>query len=198
MAIPPLTDRIVIATHNEGKWREFATLLGSYIKHVASGAQLGLDSPPETGDSFAANALIKARAAALATGSVALADDSGLCVDGLGGQPGIFSARWGNGSDFSGAMGRIQTELGRNPNRTASFVCVLALVWPNGYSETVEGRCEGVIAPTPRGTYGHGYDPIFIPHDENRSFAEMSEDEKNKISHRGKATRALVEKFFAA
>jgi XTP/dITP diphosphohydrolase len=193
----PIPDRIVIATHNEGKLREFAILLRPYAVEVTSAGQLGLPSPEETGDSFAANAVLKAKAAALATGLVALADDSGLCVEALGGQPGIFSARWGDGKNFAGAMERVQRELGNATDRRAHFICVLALCWPDGHSETIEGRVDGTIAPEQRGAHGHGYDPVFIPNGYAQTFAEMGEEAKNAISHRGRATKAMIEKFFA-
>jgi len=198
MAEHTLSGRIVIATHNDGKLREFAILLRPYMGEVVSAGMLGLPSPEETGDSFVANAVLKAKAAALATGNVALADDSGLCVRALDGKPGIFSARWGDGKNFTSAMRRVQQELGDASDRSAYFVCVLALCWPDGYSETVEGRCDGHISHEPHGTQGHGYDPIFIPCGDTRTFAEMGEAEKNAISHRGKATKALVEKFFVS
>ena len=214
---PLLSDRaksIVIATHNNGKLQEFSDLLKPYALNVVSAGQLGLPSPEETGVTFAENALLKARAACGATGMLALADDSGLCVNALDGQPGIYSARWAEAvavarsaeqsppnkepsKDFNVAMQRIQNELGDAADRSAYFICVLALVWPDGRTETVEGRIDGVLALAPRGTNGHGYDPIFIPDGETRVFAEMGDDEKNAISHRGKATRELVAKFFA-
>jgi XTP/dITP diphosphohydrolase len=192
-----LPKRIVIATHNEGKLREFGTLLGAFTADIVSAGSLGLPSPEETGATFAENAILKAKTAALATGCLALADDSGICVNALGGRPGIYSARWAEpGKDFDLAMQRIQNELGNAKDRSAYFICVLALYWPNGRIETVEGRIDGTIAPAPRGTQGHGYDPIFIPHGSDTTFAEMGEAQKNSISHRGKATKALVETFF--
>jgi XTP/dITP diphosphohydrolase len=189
--------RVIIATHNEGKLREFAQLLGPYVTAITSAGSLGLPSPEETGTTFTENAILKAKAAALATGSLALADDSGLCVNALNGDPGIYSARWAEPKDnFAFAMQRIQNELGNSTDRSASFICVLALYWPDGRYETIEGRINGTLVKTPRGTQGHGYDPIFQPDGENRTFAEMPENEKNAISHRGIATRLLVEKFF--
>jgi XTP/dITP diphosphohydrolase len=194
----PIAQKIVIATHNKGKWQEFVELLSPYALDVVSSGQLGLPSPEETGVTFTENALLKARAACAATGMLALADDSGLCVNALDGQPGIYSARWAEPTkDFNVAMQRIQNELGDAMDRSAYFICVLALVWPDGRAETVEGRVEGILALAPRGTRGHGYDPIFIPNGETRVFAEMGDDEKNVLSHRGKATRTLVARFFA-
>lgn len=193
----PIPDRLVVATHNRGKFREFQELLSPYVKDVVSAADLSLPSPEETGETFAENALIKAKAAALASQSLALADDSGLCVAALDGKPGIFSARWAEPkNDFTLAMQRIQDEIADAPDRTAHFSCVLTLCWPDGHSESVEGRIDGTIVKEPRGLGGHGYDPIFIPNGYTITFAEMSDEEKNRISHRGKATRALLEKFF--
>lgn len=190
-----LFDRIVVATHNAGKLREFAELLKPFVKEIVSAGQLGLPSPEETGTTFAENARIKAMAAAKASGSVALADDSGLCIDALGGQPGIFSARWA-ADGIDKAMQRVQAELGNTKDRSAHFSCVLTLCWPDGRVEFVEGRVDGTIAPAPRGIHGHGYDPVFIPDGYDLTFAEMPEEKKNKISHRGRATQALIERFF--
>ena len=189
-------DRIIIATSNAGKLREFADLLRPYVTTVSSSGELGLPSPEETGTTFAENAIIKAKAAALACNASALADDSGLCVTALGGKPGIYSARWASGS-IEEAMQRIQDELGEARDRSAYFICALALCGPDGSCDVVEGRIDGTIAPTPRGAHGHGYDPIFVPNGYDTTFAEMGEDEKNAISHRGLATKAMVEKFFA-
>jgi len=173
-------------------------LLKNFGKDIVSAGSLGLPSPEETGTTFTDNAILKARAAMQATGDFALSDDSGLCVNALGGDPGLYSARWSEGDKtFLKAMARIQNELGEAPDRSAYFICVLALCWPDGTTETIEGRCDGIIAPTPRGAMGHGYDPIFIPNGETRTFAEMQDSEKNKISHRGKATLTLAARFRA-
>lgn len=190
---PPFP-RLVIATHNAGKLREFADLLQPYVTEITSAGELGLPSPVESGTTFAENAILKAKAAAQATGSLALADDSGLCITALGGKPGIYSARWVK-PDIATAMQRIQDELGDAPDRTAYFICVLALYWPDGRFETLEGRVNGTIAPAPRGTNGHGYDPIFVPDGYTVTFAEMHDEEKNAISHRGVAIRALIERM---
>jgi len=193
-----LPSRLVIATHNEGKLHEFAELLKSYIPDIVSVGSLGLPSPEETGTTFTENALLKAKAAALATNTLALSDDSGLCVSALHGQPGIHSARWAEpAKDFGRAMQRIQTELGDAKDRSAYFICVLALYWPDGHFETIEGRINGIIAPQPRGSFGHGYDPLFIPNGYDKTFAEMSDGEKNTISHRALATSALIQRFCA-
>src|SRR4029077_2213956 len=155
---------------------------------------LNLPEPEETGTSFHENAVLKARTAALASGIPALADDSGLCVTALKGMPGIYSARWaGPGKDFKPAMQRVHDEIGNNKDRSAHFLCVLALAWPDGHIETIEGRVDGAINWPPRGDQGHGYDPFFVPIGESRSFAEMADREKDAISHRGKATRELVQ-----
>jgi XTP/dITP diphosphohydrolase len=193
-----LTNRIIIATHNDGKLREFADLLRPFGSEIVSAGSLGLPSPEETGSTFSENAILKAEAAALSTSCLTLADDSGLCVTALDGNPGIYSARWAEpGKDFDAAMKRVQDELGQTADRSAYFICVLALVWPDGHSETIEGRINGSIAPSPRGTQGHGYDPIFVPEGYDLTFAEMDSERKNAISHRGQATKALIKRFLA-
>ncbi|MDD3029084.1 MAG: RdgB/HAM1 family non-canonical purine NTP pyrophosphatase [Alphaproteobacteria bacterium] len=191
---PP--SRLVIATHNDGKFREFVELLRAYVPDIVSAKQLNLPSPEETGSTFEENALIKARAAAQASGCMALADDSGLCVNALGGRPGIFSARWVEDRNFQTAFGKLQKELGDSPDRSAYFACVLTLCQPDGTCESVEGRVDGTLAREARGTGGHGYDPLFIPTGYTQTFAEMDEKQKNALSHRGRAARALVERFF--
>jgi XTP/dITP diphosphohydrolase len=195
----PFSDRLVIATHNAGKLREFSEILHPYMSSIVSAGELGLPSPVESGTTFAENALLKAKAAALASGSLALADDSGLCVTALGGKPGIFSARWAEPKgNFPNAMQRIEKELGNAADRSAYFICILTLYRPDGWTVSVEGRVDGTIAPAPRGNLGHGYDPIFIPNGYALTFAEMSEEKKNSISHRGLATRALIERFLCS
>jgi len=194
----PLPQRLVIATHNAGKFREFHELLSPYVPDIVSAGELGLPSPEETGATFAENAILKAKAAGKASGSYALADDSGLCVTALGGKPGIHSARWAEPKgNFPLAMQRIQKELGAAEDRSAYFICVLTLCGPDGVCESVEGRVDGTLAHAPRGTNGHGYDPLFIPNGFGVTFAEMSDEEKNNISHRGKAARALIERCFS-
>ncbi|MCQ9154161.1 RdgB/HAM1 family non-canonical purine NTP pyrophosphatase [Acidomonas methanolica] len=189
----PRGARIVLASHNSGKLAEFRTLLASAGIALVSAAELGLPEPEETADSFAGNAAIKALAAARAADLPALADDSGFCVRALNGQPGPYSARWGGPErDFTKAMTRVNDMLGASPDRHAAFVAVLCLAWPDGEIRCVEGRCEGTVLWPPRGTHGHGYDPIFAPEGETRSFAEMSEAEKNAVSHRGRAFAAFV------
>ncbi|MDX2028103.1 MAG: RdgB/HAM1 family non-canonical purine NTP pyrophosphatase [Alphaproteobacteria bacterium] len=192
--------QLVIATHNAGKFKEFTALLGARVKDIKSATDFNLPEPEETGTSYTENAILKARAAATATGLPALADDSGLSVKALGGKPGIHSARYAEtptGKDYAQAMQRLYNELGDAQNRSASFVCVLALAWPDGHVETVEGTVEGHISWPPRGGKGHGYDPIFVIRGENRTFAEMKADEKDDISHRGIAVRKLIEQAFS-
>ncbi|MEI6986260.1 MAG: non-canonical purine NTP pyrophosphatase [Rhodospirillaceae bacterium] len=189
-------ETLVIASHNQGKVGEIAALLLPYVSEFRSAADLGLAEPEETGSSFVANAAIKARAAA--TGSfAALADDSGLVVPALGGRPGIHSARWGGaGRDFILAMTRVNDELGESPDRSAYFICALALAWPDGHCETVEGRVYGTLVWPPRGCYGFGYDPIFVPDGYHQTFGEMPAATKHALSHRADAFRKLVERCF--
>lgn len=190
--------RLVIATHNRGKLGEFTEMLSPYVKDIIAAGDVGLPEPEETGTTFAENALLKAHAAAQASGTPALADDSGLCVAGLGNKPGIYSARWGGPhKDFSIAMARIHHELGASSDRSAHFVCVLALAWPGGHIETVEGRVDGYITWPPRGDKGHGYDPFFVPVGHTHTFAEMASEEKHAVSHRGIALRKIIPLFGA-
>ena len=180
-----LTGRLVIATHNAGKLREFEELLRPFDLSLLGAAALGLEEPEETGSTFRGNAILKAQAAARASGLVALADDSGLCVDALDGAPGVYSARWaGATKDFGAAMARVERELEAHaapPPWRAAFVSVLALAWPDGAVETFEGRVDGSLVFPPRGTAGFGYDPIFRPDGHDRTFGEMSSHEKHGI-----------------
>ena len=190
-------DTLVIASHNQGKIGEIAELLRPYASRFRSAGELGLPEPEETGETFAANAELKARATAIAGGCIALADDSGLAVTALGGQPGIYSARWGGeGRDFQRAMTRVNDELGSNPDRSAAFVCALALAWPDGHCETVLGRVEGTLAWPPRGGHGFGYDPIFVPAGHEQTFGELPAAVKHAMSHRADAFRKLVARCF--
>ena len=189
--------RLIVASHNAGKAREIAALLRPLGIEAVGAAALGLAEPEETGVTFGANAALKARAAAVASGEPALADDSGLVVPALDGAPGIYSARWaGPGKDFRVAMARIETELaarGREPVGTAAyFVCALSLGWPDGRCETVEGRADGTLAFPPRGRHGFGYDPIFVPEGHARSFGEMLPEEKQPLTHRARAFEQLA------
>jgi XTP/dITP diphosphohydrolase len=190
-------DTLVIASHNKGKVREIAELLGAYVAKFPSAGDLNLAEPEETETTFIGNAELKARAAATASGQPALADDSGLVVPALGGAPGIYSARWaGPAKDFAVAMKRVETELGaRDP--AAYFVCALSLAWPDGHTESVEGRIHGRLVFPGRGEKGFGYDPIFIAEGRDITFAEMDPDEKHSISHRADAFAQLVARCFA-
>lgn len=208
--------RLVIASHNEGKVREIADLLGPYGVEPVSAAALDLPEPEEIGNTFADNAVLKARAAADLSGLPALADDSGLCVDALDGMPGIYSARWAELArtvppeaepgeaqaerDFRFAMQRVQDELlAREPEaaRTAHFVCALAVCWPeDGQGEVFEGRVDGILVWPPRGDRGFGYDPMFQPIGYDRTFGEMDPADKYRMSHRADAFRKLVAALF--
>lgn len=186
---------LVIASHNPGKVREIGALLAPYEVEAVSAASLGLPEPEETGETFRENAELKAHAAASASGKPALADDSGLAVDTLGGAPGIYSARWaGPGKDFSEAMVKVHEALlaAENGGDTAHFVCALSLAWPDGHVETFEGRVHGRIVWPPRGSRGFGYDPIFRRDGDDLTFGEMDPDEKHRISHRAAAFAQLV------
>lgn len=192
--------KLVVASHNPGKAREIGELLAPHGVEAVSAAALELDEPEETGDSFAANALIKAQAAVHASGMTALADDSGLVVPSLGGAPGLHSARWaGPDKDFTLAMERVWRELDGAPDRRAYFISALVLAWPDGHAETFEGRVDGTLVWPPRGTNGFGYDPMFAP-DEGRglTFGELQADDKHALSHRARAFDKLVRACFAA
>lgn len=191
--------KLVIASHNPGKVREIAELLQGRGLEVVSAADLDLPEPEETGTTFVANAELKALQAADLSGLPALADDSGLCVDALNGDPGIFSARWaGEAKDFDLAMRLVEDRLGEEPDapRDAHFVCALALAWPDGHVEWFEGRVEGVLVWPPRGPNGFGYDAMFLPDGHDRTFGEMEFAEKHSIGHRADAFRQLVAAVF--
>lgn len=188
---------LVIASHNKGKVREIGELLAPFGADVVSAGDLNLPEPAEDGETFAANAELKALAAAKAAGLPALADDSGLAVTALGGQPGIYSARWGGPEkDFDLAMKRVIDEMGDTADRTARFVCALTLAWPDGHAETFEGTVEGALTWPLRGTKGFGYDPIFVPLGHDLTFAEMDPEAKQSMSHRADAFRKLVAACF--
>lgn len=197
------TGKLVIATHNAGKLAEIAALLAPFGIEPVSAGSLGLTEPAETEDSFAGNALIKARASAQGSGIVALADDSGLMVDALGGAPGVYTADWaerqpyegGPGRDWYMAMGKVEgklAELGAGVTRGAHFVCTLALVWPDGEAALFEGRVSGSLVWPPRGTQGFGYDPVFQPHGHDVTFGEMEPAAKHAMSHRAEAFAKFV------
>jgi XTP/dITP diphosphohydrolase len=188
--------KLVIASHNEGKVREIRALLGPFGIEPVSAAELDLPEPEETGTTFVANAELKALQAADLSGLPALADDSGLCVEALGNEPGIFSARWaGPDKDFGVAMQRIEDHFAALPpetGRDAHFICALALAWPDGHLEWFEGRVDGTLVSPPRGDKGFGYDPLFVPHGYTQTFAEMDPDAKHAMSHRAVAFNQLV------
>ncbi len=188
--------RLVIASHNPGKVREIAALLGPYgIEPVSAGA-LDLPEPEETGTTFVANAELKALQAADLSGLPALADDSGLCVEALGGDPGIFSARWGGpDKDFDLAMRLVHDKLealGPDSPRDAHFICALALAWPDGHVEWFEGRADGTLVWPPRGDGGFGYDAMFVANGMTQTYGEIDPAEKHAISHRADAFGQLV------
>ena len=195
-------NRLIIASHNPGKLCEIAALIEPYDIATVGAAELGLAEPEETGETFIENAELKARAAcaaAAAGGAPALADDSGLVVAALGGAPGIHSARWAEtarGRDFAAAMARVEAELGDGPERRAHFTAALSLAWPDGHSESFEGRVDGALVFPPRGTRGFGYDPIFLPDGHALTFGEMDPDEKHAISHRARAFAKLTAACF--
>jgi XTP/dITP diphosphohydrolase len=202
----PIVGRLVIASHNPGKLREMRELLARYGVTAVSAAELGLPEPEETGTSFRENAAIKAVSAAQASGLPAFADDSGLVVEALGREPGIHSARWaGPDRDFGRAMAEVERRLaacGANSpeQRGAHFVSILCVAWPDGHLEEFEGRVAGRIVFPPRGDKGFGYDPVFLPDGFERTFGEMSSEEKHGLppigrglSHRARAFLKLAE-----
>lgn len=198
---------LVIATHNSGKLAEISALLEPYGSRCLSAGSLGLPEPAETGESFVENALIKARAAAEASGLPALADDSGLSVDALDGRPGVYTADWAERQWFEGepgrdwylAMGKVEGLLqqrGEDTDRSAAFHCVLALAWPEGDYAIYEGIARGSLVWPPRGDLGFGYDPVFVPDGSEKTFAEIEPAEKHRMSHRADAFAKLVAEQF--
>ncbi|MGE0524456.1 MAG: RdgB/HAM1 family non-canonical purine NTP pyrophosphatase [Variibacter sp.] len=198
-----ITGRLVIATHNAGKLREMRELLAPYGVEAVAAGDLGLPEPDETGTTFAANARIKAEAAAAASNLPAFADDSGLAVEALDGAPGIYSARWaGPAKDFAGAMAEVDRKLRAtgDADRRAHFVSALCVAWPDGHREEFEGRIDGTLVWPPRGDKGFGYDPMFLPDGQSRTFGELSSEEKHGLpphgqglSHRARAFIKLAE-----
>ena len=197
------SETLVIATHNAGKLKEISALLAPHGVQCISAGSLGLPEPAETGETFVANALIKAHAAAQASGLPALADDSGLCVAALGGRPGVYTADWAERQRFEGppgrdwylAMGKVEgllAEQGMDARRDCWFACVLAVAWPDGEHAVYEGRADGTLTWPPRGTLGFGYDPVFVPAGRSATFAELDPAEKHAISHRADAFAKLV------
>lgn len=184
----------IFATHNKGKIEEIRKILKPLGIKVLSGNDVNLPDVEETGKTFEENAYIKALAAAKEKNIPCIADDSGLCVDAIGGRPGVYSARYAPDRDFDKGMDKLLDEIAQSNsnNRSAHFACVIVLAFPNGTYRAFEGRVDGSIATKKTGTAGFGYDPIFIPTGYNRSFAEFTSDEKNKISHRGRALQKFV------
>ena len=194
--------KLVIATHNAGKLKEIGALLEPFGVDCISAGSLGLPEPAETGKTFVANALIKARAAAEASGLPAVADDSGLSVVALDGRPGVYTADWAErqwfegdpGRDWYMAMGKVEGLLqakGPEAPRDAWFSCVLAIAWPDGEHVVYEGRTDGSLTWPPRGQMGFGYDPVFVPKGRDQTFAEIDPSEKHAISHRADAFAKL-------
>ena len=201
------SERLVIATHNAGKLREISALLAPYGLECVSAGDLGLPEPEETGTTFIENALLKARAAAEAANLPALADDSGLSVDALGGRPGVYTADWAErqwfeghpGRDWYMAMGKVEgmlQEIGPQAERAAQFNCVLAIAWPDGENAVYEGVVQGSLVWPPRGKRGFGYDPVFVPNGHEETFGEMDPEAKHAISHRADAFAKLVAEQF--
>jgi XTP/dITP diphosphohydrolase len=187
-----VTDRLVVATHNPGKLVEMRELLAAYGITAVSAGELGLPEPEETGATFRANARIKAQAAAETSGMASFADDSGLAVDALNGEPGIHSARWaGPDKDFRSAMSEVQTRLMKQgakapERRRAHFVSALCVAWPDGHIEEFEAQVNGTLVWPPRGNKGFGYDPMFLPDGHTQTFGEMSSDDKHGLPPRGR------------
>lgn len=191
--------KFVLATHNPGKLREMAAILGSLGVEVVSPAQLGLTvDVEETGETFAENAMLKAKAVCAAAGLPAIADDSGLCVDALNGGPGVYSARYGGPElDDRGRYMLLLNSMRGVPTRSAHFETAVACAFPNGDTLTAAGRCDGAIAFAPMGSGGFGYDPVFLVPEKAKTFGQMTEEEKAALSHRGRALRAFTEELKA-
>ena len=198
---------LVIATHNAGKLKEISALLEPHGMKCLSAGSLGLPEPAETGTTFVQNAMLKARAAAEASGIVAPADDSGLSVAALGGRPGVYTADWAErqwfegdpGRDWYMAMGKVEgllQEQGADVDRSCAFHCVLALAWPDGEHAVYEGTVPGILTWPPRGAMGFGYDPVFVPEGSEQTFAEIDPADKHAISHRADAFAKLVAEQF--
>lgn len=193
--------KLIVASHNKGKLVEIADLLSRFAVETVGADALGLPEPEETGDTFIANAELKALAAATKAGLPALSDDSGLAVDALDGAPGIYSARWAetaNGRDFDFAMHKIEMALHQKGDvpRTARLICALTLAWPDGHVESFEGKVEGTLVWPMRGKNGFGYDPIFLPLGGDMTFGEMEPAAKHAMSHRADAFTQLVDACF--
>jgi XTP/dITP diphosphohydrolase len=191
-------EKILIATHNKGKLEEFREILAPNNVTVVSAGELGLAEPDETETTFEGNARIKAVAAMKASGLITIADDSGLCVDALDGDPGVYTANWaGPNRDWMMAMRTVEEKLqakgaSEPAQRTASFNATLCVLWPDGHEQFFVGKVPGHLAWPPRGAFGHGYDPMFVPEGESVTFAEMTHEKKNTLSHRARAVAAMV------
>jgi XTP/dITP diphosphohydrolase len=186
-------EKLVLASHNQGKLREITALLQPFGIDVVPAGDLGLPEPIEDAPDFAGNARIKALASAVASGLPALSDDSGFCVAALNGDPGVLSARWaGPSKDFAAAMAEVNRRIGGNPDRRAWFIAALCLAWPDGHTETFVGRIDGTAVWPPRGGSGFGYDPMFVPAGARESFGEMDRDQKHAVSHRARAFAQVV------
>jgi len=189
--------KLVIASHNQGKVREIGELLAPFGVETISVAELGLPEPVEDGETFIANAEIKALASATKSGLPALADDSGLEINALGGEPGIYSARWaGPTKDFAAAMTEINRQMAGKKDRRANFTCALTLAWPDGHVESFEGKVFGSVTWPMRGEKGFGYDPFFVPNGHQQTFAEMEPEAKHAMSHRADAFKQLIDACF--
>ena len=192
-----MAEKFVLATHNPGKLREMGDILRGLGVEVVSPADVGCHvEVEETGTTFAENAMLKAKAVCAASGLPAIADDSGLCVDALGGAPGVYSARYGGeGLDDAGRYRLLLSNLRGQPTRAAHFACAIACAFPNGDTLTAEGRCDGAIAYAPMGEGGFGYDPVFLVPEKAKTFGQLTAEEKSAISHRGKALQAFAAKL---
>ena len=186
-------EEIVFASHNEGKIKEIKKLLAPYGIKVKSALDMNLPDVEETGKTFEENSLLKSQTIAKLVNKPCLADDSGLCVDALDGAPGVYSARYAPNRDFNKGMEKLLAEMDKSPNksRKAHFSCVISLAWPDGQYKVFDGRVDGQIALQKMGEGGFGYDPLFVPEGFDCSFAQMGQEEKNKISHRGRAVEKL-------
>ncbi len=192
-----MSEKFVLATHNPGKLKEMAGILSRFGVEVVSPKDLGITvDVEETGATFAENAMLKAKAICKAAGLPAIADDSGLCVDALNGGPGVYSARYGGeGLDDKGRYMLLLSSMRGQPTRAAHFACAIACAFPDGETLTAEGRCDGTIAFAPMGEGGFGYDPVFFVPEKAKTFGQLTDEEKNGISHRGKALAAFAEKL---
>ncbi len=195
-------DEIVVASHNQGKLAELRALFGDKVKKLSLASDYGLDSPPETGTTFVENALIKAQYVAQQTGKVAVADDSGICVDALDGAPGVYTADWAEKEDgtrdFGWAMDKVEAAVkakGADASLKAHFVSCLAIAWPDGHYEIAEGYAHGTLAFPRRGT-GFGFDPVFLHDGHTQTYGEMDPAYKQSINHRAEAVKKLLAKCF--